>query len=106
MLSFNGTYFQVQYAVKLFDKKKGNKVFKFLRRSTTVIAVVDEKTEVKMEDREVLSKGEAFCSLKDNFSRAKGRKLATARCVAGLNWDEQTRKAFWGEYVNKFKKEE
>ncbi len=104
MLVYNGVYLWVQYGVKEFTRKNGKEVFKFLRRSATVVAVVDEKAAVRMKDREVLAKGEAFCSLEDNFSRAKGRKLATARCIMGL-WDEETRKAFWGVYVDKFGKE-
>lgn len=102
MISFNKVYFRVFYGAKEFDKN-GQKI---VRRSATVVAVVDEKTDVPMREREILSLGEAFCSLKDNFSRAKGRKLALARCIANLGWDEETRKAFWKEYNNKFQKGE
>lgn len=91
MITFNGVYFFVQYEGK-----------EEIERMTTVSAVLDEKTETNIEDRQLLSLGHAQCSQKDNFNRKEGRKLATSRCLTGLSWDKETKRKFWEKYIEKF----
>jgi hypothetical protein len=43
--------------------------------------------------------GVAFCSRKDNFDRAAGRKLALARAM--LTYDYQLRTAIWAAYLTR-----
>lgn len=71
--------------------------------------VLNEKDELKfskstictIEYKDMLLRGEAICSLRDIFSKRKGRKIALARAIENLNRKERT--GIWESYKEKHK---
>ena len=54
-----------------------------------------------VETEEVLSTGMAFVSLKDNFDRNTGRKVALAKALKKLNLTSEERLVYWEEYFKR-----
>lgn len=47
---------------------------------------------------ELLSTGHAICSVKDNFSKEEGRKVALSKAMANLSISKQDRLEIWFAY--------
>jgi len=47
--------------------------------------------------------GESRCSLKDNFSKKTGRKIALERAMSHLNLSKDERTTIWREYFKQVK---
>lgn len=46
-------------------------------------------------------KGHTTCSFKDQFVKAKGRKIALARALAPTLFTRDERQQFWDQYLNR-----
>ncbi len=62
-----------------------------LARRGTVCEILDATGEV-------ISGGESFCSLKDNFSRYIGRKISLGRALRHANLSKNERELAWQQY--------
>jgi hypothetical protein len=59
---------------------------------------------IKLGDT-VVAQGVADCSIEDNFSREKGRKIALERAMKAARWDKSLRTVVWGKvYFDRFDK--
>ena len=49
------------------------------------------------KEGELLTEGESYCSIRDRFDKAVGRKVSLARAIEGF--DKELREEFWMKYI-------
>lgn len=61
-------------------------------KGVTLCTLVNEDDDIPV--RAVV----AFCSVKDNFDRSKGRKVALTKMLNAAGFDKEQRTTFWHDY--------
>lgn len=59
-----------------------------------IISTIDEKG-----DRHPIAEADAFCSVLDNYSKNKGRKISLTRALKKTNMSVEARRLVWNMYA-------
>jgi hypothetical protein len=62
-------------------------------RGCTICKLLKEGQEIYSE--------QAFCSVNDTYSKAKGRKISLSKLLSLTGWDKQTRSLVWDAYFGR-----